>query len=730
MDDRFTSLPRRTPRLSKRTSYDREIWAIVRDQAVSRPKHERRITEASEELDDGLNVQTVDILPRTGEEEIEALASLERSLPILSPQPSLAPACPISPPSPAVFPTSVKHKRRSIVSNVSLSPHTQPHTPRRASPLSRADHSDSLSPPDLSDSDHTPASASSAPPSAYRLADIGRPNGILTSPQPALAKMQKSAKRLSLQNMPYYRSIEADLASESKTATAIVFPAGESLERTRSLPHSASDLQELRSRHATGSRRSSVHSASSAVLRSPLRPLPYGSDLLPFPQDVHMSPSSGRPLMLTPSGPYRSTRVPSVSPLTLPALKASCLGVHTKRRRLACCLLGLDFANLASAEYAQDVRDVLRDLITAFLAAKEKLVAALEEVKPPSLPPMPLVSPFGKFGRSSGVKMAPSGDDFAPRSSDAAIMLERISEMQKVMHLAWTDLATIQTTLMDDPSLSTSLENEWRNIREHLGGLVREWERGKEAVARLASHPLDPGLEADEMEDKPAFLKTWEEADAGGPRALDADTEASSHDSNRPVSLESLPGTATVPLILPGTGEELPPIGIEEVFEGIPSTLDPVKTKLGSMGRDERIALMKAAREKGMTLNDMLSGADLATGANDERKRLEGEVVRELGGLMGMIRQRKSGKAVAAPSDVTAAGGHDKQGEQTVPAPVVLSQRAAPVQRPEKGYAAVTLSTGGQRDGAADLFAELRGTFRPPVGLGIVGGEAADGEQL
>lgn len=457
-------------------------------------------------------------------------------------------------------------------------------------------------------------------------------NSLLPSSFSSLARSSSNSdnpKRRSLQNMPYYRSSEEDPITPPRLPRSIDLGAG--LSRTQSLPFS--DLQALRSRSATGSRRSSVNSPQQA---------------------------------LSPTPPARLSRVPSVNPLTVLGLKAACLGVHLKRRRMACCLLALRFQAGVSSDYWQEVKAALNELKEAMVVQRDTLEAARKEAERESSSAMTLDGPTSSglippwpitFGRPV---------DFAPRTSEQAIMLGHIEKLRSALTKAWADLSTVQASLLDGPD---GLAIQWKVLREDLGVMIREWERGKDVVARLTpdddiNHDVPVMNGGVDNGTVPEFLKAWDDEDGVAPSALNGIPGEIQPRLDPPMLEPAIPMSSSE--VVEAYSEELPPPGIEQVFEAISVPLRSDKSALSGLSRDERIRLTKEARTKGISLGDLLEGGKDDKGPSQVEKavRMNGnEVVSELRGMIGMIRKRKGQVEGTREADLSKENeGEDKTG--------------------------------------------------------------------
>lgn len=578
-DDRFTQLPERTPRYNKRASWDSSVWSPIRDgglapspsirgRRLSRPSHERRITEADE-----------------GEAGSDAQSS----------------------PTPSTRPTSLdKNGLIPLSLPTSPTPISKPFTPRR-SPLSG------------SVSDNSPR----------RSAEL-----IKTFPSfPAFTSSIPNPKRRSLQNMPYYPSSDDDRVLSINSET--------DLTRTRSMPFS--DIQAMRSKYATGSR----SRGQSLVGQSP----PTSNSLL----TTLTSPTPAQP---------RIRRVVSVSPLTLPSLKAGCLGIHLKRRRLACCLIGLKFDEIDEAYWA-DITTTLEALIEAINAERTKLetecanamVSELDSEAGDVQPPWTVPENSGSF-------------EFAPRTSDEVLLRDRIREMENTLETAWRGLQAVKSALQLEQNVQPlltagssesssiiephgDLESCWKDVRGELGFLVRDWERGKEIVHRLAqpSHSRDvpDDTQVQVTTALPDFMNGWAAPEHEHDRAVSGGSFSTSFESDR--QPESLDGQSDPEYAYDAYGvtDDLPLPGKDMVFEADLAKDGPVLRQRSALSRDERIRLTKQAREKGLTLDQILSGNGVAGdeptmgfgGVEKETGRTHGLVVEEMKTMIGMIRAKK-----------------------------------------------------------------------------------------
>jgi hypothetical protein len=520
LEDRFTTVPKRTPRSIKRSS-----WAA----------------EWNDRNADGIDLITLSERPT-----LKTIPSSSIELQNTSSDES----------GPWELPKTPNPQRdRSSV------------TPRRSSPLSRRDS-------DSSDTFQRHIFPIVPPtPAKYPLL-----------PSPFRSPIRDDQKRRSLQTMPYFHSDKSDIASPGRASIS----GSSDMARTGSLQ--VSDLQMLRDQSTNGLIPS--HSIESLASRAGFTPT--------------------RPRRIV----NRTTRSPSLSPLTLPGLKAACLGVHMKRRRVACCLLGLKFDQ--GGEYWIEVKRVLDDLVVGINAAVNDLQVAEREARVIVKPRSTSISvpPWMTGNLSSSTRL-----DYAPRTSDHALLLQQIESMEATLHRTWNNLQAMRPAIDSPEDLAPS----WASVRGDLGELIRGWERGKDIVSRLdASTHLtgersEEGEEGD-LEPMPAFLKAWEEE--GDPSSTATDSVRSSVDTHDTFSSNPHDLSHFDPL----AAEILPPPGQDMVFESIPMHIVPrAKAK---MSREERIKAMKEGRE---------NPPEQVKGVSE----MGGDVVGELKSMIGIIRRRK-----------------------------------------------------------------------------------------
>ena len=213
--------------------------------------------------------------------------------------------------------------------------------------------------------------------------------------------------------------------------------------------------------------------------------------------------------------------------------------------------------------------------------------------------------------------------------------------MQSTLAALWGEVEDVKTRLDSGDELG----ERWGSIREKLGLVIREWERGKGAAARLSEPQIESvlpthqdarqpvGVEeshspsaAEHGDDElPEFMKSWISESDPGEQAL--------------VSMVSGPkGTYSTRSGGNDIDTPLPPPGIDEIFENDLATVPFRQTS--TLSRDERIKLVREARANGLlgTVSDPIGKATEDT----RRARMNGgDVVEELKGMIGLIRRKK-----------------------------------------------------------------------------------------
>jgi len=215
--------------------------------------------------------------------------------------------------------------------------------------------------------------------------------------------------------------------------------------------------------------------------------------------------------------------------------------------------------------------------------------------------------------------------DFAPRDTTEQALLANVDELQRTLARVWARCDEMRTRVASGDG--DTLDDSWSEVRTEIGGLLRHVERGRELARR---DERDSAIdEEDETETStstpplpiPDFIRAWADP---GPEELE-----------RPV-LDDIADEDV---------DALPPPGIDEVYEAEIPAAATVRPK-SALSREERIALQREARAKGMTLAQLMAGPE-----EQEKERLrelqrqrmlqESAMISELESMFGAIRRRK-----------------------------------------------------------------------------------------
>ncbi|WVR07800.1 hypothetical protein IAU60_004843 [Kwoniella sp. DSM 27419] len=653
--DRFTQLPARTPRLSKRASLDRlsSAWA-----SIERPRHERRITEAEEE-DEG--DRSSSSRSSSGSASNSGRDSEHADVPLRGAR-SKTPTSPSSP-TPGgnrIMPIPCTPILTRDTPRGSISPFRHVPSPL-ASRLSTA--SEGIKPL------RTAALASPSRSARSPISLLGSPirrefpfTPMSSAPLRAALSLDQepNTKRRSLQNMPYYHSSDDDCSAAGMT-------------RTQSMPFST--LQAARTATSTGFRSRSSSANLLPALDQDSR-LGHRSSAsiglgLPPPRRLNRQSLSTSPYhsdSITQS--FSINRVESISPLTVPALKASCLGIHLKRRRLACCLLGLKFDggdndHENSDRYWDDVRAALDDVISGMQEEKAALEVVFRAAQADVDATAQLASSARRSTSQSSTNIWSPVDlafaaltdrqDYAPRTSDEAILLETIDKMGSALSQAYSELSAVRSGLQQDvdagPSRVTEAATEqWSNIRGQLGICVREWERGREVIGRIqgADQPVKAEPVSALEGRLPDFMQAWDST-------ADDEEGDTSQSTSLQTDLDDHERTDSGDTFMEDKVSYLPPVGKDDIFEAISVPLSASRERLGKMSRQDRINLAKVAGEQGVSLSELLERQEetesIGNGSKEEMRMKSGMVVDELRGVIGVIRRMKEGGVSDLPNE-------------------------------------------------------------------------------
>lgn len=343
----------------------------------------------------------------------------------------------------------------------------------------------------------------------------------------------------------------------------------------------------------------------------------------------------------------RLQRTISFGHLTLTSLKATFLAIHLKRKRIACELLALDFSaefvlqrgnahvrEVALARYWANVHMILDDLQTAMNAVTEDIKCTLATCKENAYRYEPFL-----LGRPH--------ESFAPRLSDESVMLEQIHVLARLLASAQNELVALRSSVQQRDK--REIIRQWDQLRMDLGAMIRTWEKGR-AVASRSEETARTNGNSSIAESLPDFIRHWDADDAPELDIHEADTSNDASVSS-PMVDEATSGPnitafddATTHLLNSTSSAFLPPPGIEDVFEALlerPVVKSLVAPDGKKLSREERIRHQKDIREKAARSQSK----DTVTGPNSvapTTRSRNGEVVKELQEVIAEIRERRT----------------------------------------------------------------------------------------
>lgn len=385
--------------------------------------------------------------------------------------------------------------------------------------------------------------------------------------------------------------------------------------------------------------------------------------LLPSPS--HTAPPTLRVTSNTPSI-SSSTRFTTMQktrhPLSLSALHHALQGALASKRYAASHLLALRFDEQDDDSYWDDVRAVMALLTSTLADASARLIEALDLAEQQRLRdenPSPLLgetsepnsptalSPPRLRNRMSHIETARS---FAPMPSQLSRFATHVDAISEALHDAHGHLEHCVAALREGkgaPLLDSdifqgaplahpeSLQDSpvlkaYERLRRELGIALRECERGREKLLDIVSPPGVP-----EDGDGPEDVDGEEEdvpllgPDGGSDDSDKTDSLRVSHHRMNP-SLDAVivhrggltQDDATMHLLLSASTEQLPPPGVEQVFEADTGLSPSFTRERSKLTREERIRIAKARRERSSlgSSNTSGGGAGLGIGSSSDEE--------------------------------------------------------------------------------------------------------------
>ncbi|KAG7094384.1 hypothetical protein E1B28_007984 [Marasmius oreades] len=414
---------------------------------------------------------------------------------------------------------------------------------------------------------------------------------------------------------------------------------------------------------------------------------------------------------------YTSNNVPR-HPLSLSALHCALQAAVASKRYACSHLLALRFQEEKDDEaYWEDVRSVMGLMTTTLVDASARLTEALEEVErirleyeqpsPPVRGNLKLAGEeeeeeeegnekivFGKprqKHRRTRSRLSTSMTGFAPMPNHVARFATHVDAISCALNDAREQLEECVASLRE---VATTTEEQgdgeeeggssdhrvdleggdqhpalqaYERLRRELGLALRECERGRERLFDVVRLPQVGQSDEEEGEeaDLPGLGHDVRSEDSDGkPDSMDIEHHHHHHLHSEPnVTVVNAPDgidDVTSHLLLTATTEHLPPPGVEQVYEGDSGNLGVFKRERSKLSREERIQMVKKARESGKRLSDLGIKLPLLEEndgtSNNNSSRMErwgpgGEVVQELKDVIWKVgeRRRKMADGHSAP---------------------------------------------------------------------------------
>ncbi|KAK1224280.1 hypothetical protein PQX77_012819 [Marasmius sp. AFHP31] len=388
-------------------------------------------------------------------------------------------------------------------------------------------------------------------------------------------------------------------------------------------------------------------------------------------------------------------------PLSLSALRQALQGALSSKRYACSHLLALRFGREERDDevYWEDVRSVMGLLTTTLADASVRLTEALEEVERMRLQdeqPTPAFGGMrvlldsdgegegegeGEEGKGDGIfgkqqqggkhrrtksKLALSSSSigFAPMPSRVARFAAHVDAISTALEDAREQLEQCVASLRKEEEEESRGHEEddshpalqaYERLRRELGLALRECERGREHLTDVVHPPrVDHSDEEEDDDDEHADLPGLGHDGSDDlddkPEPAEHEHHHQSHPEPEVTVVNAADGNlddVTSHLLFTATTEHLPPPGIEQVYEGDSGNVGVFKREKSKLSREERIALVKKARESGKRLSDLgiqlpvMMDEHCESAPKMERWGPGGEVVQELKDVIWKVGERR-----------------------------------------------------------------------------------------
>ncbi|KAJ8096396.1 hypothetical protein PM082_011558 [Marasmius tenuissimus] len=389
---------------------------------------------------------------------------------------------------------------------------------------------------------------------------------------------------------------------------------------------------------------------------------------------------------------------PPRHPLSLSALRQALQGALSSKRYACSHLLALRFGKEERDDevYWEDVRSVMGLLTTTLTDAGVRLTEALEEVERMRLQDEQPTPAFGGMrvlldsegegegeeeGKGDGIfgkqqqqqrhrrtksKLALSSSiGFAPMPSHVARFAAHVDAISTALEDAREQLEQCVASLRKEEEEEEECHSRgheeddshpalqaYERLRRELGLALRECERGREHLTDVVHPRVDHSDEEedDEHADLPGLGHDGSDDLDDKPEPAEHEHHHQSHPELEVTVVNAADGNmddVTSHLLFTATTEHLPPPGIEQVYEGDSGNVGAFKREKSKLSREERIALVKKARESGKRLSDLgiqlpvMMDEHCESAPKMERWGPGGEVVQELKDVIWKVGERR-----------------------------------------------------------------------------------------
>lgn len=315
--------------------------------------------------------------------------------------------------------------------------------------------------------------------------------------------------------------------------------------------------------------------------------------------------------------------------------------LHLHRRRLSCGLLALQVLN--DAEHRRIQATPNNHSVQLFWQVMHDVPVALQRAVRSG---MQAIEAALRTARRNPLLHTPDvAISFAPKRSDAQQLQMELETLESILDLAKQRLLDVKHLAVSGSEDGPLLASQWDLLRADLGMMIRDWERGRNIIGRIAGE-AEPPVAAT------PYHNSLSQPQPANPEPDDEDLsllKVEGPDLPLPESPPLTVDDASSHLLDSTSPSLLPPPGIEAVFEDFISRLPARSATIGRDGqkltREQRIAAVKEAREKISQAAPVpvyhSSGTGGLTTVDRSTIVRSGEMVDELRDVMIKLRERR-----------------------------------------------------------------------------------------